>query len=121
MVFLCFNYINLKPAQIREYLLVKDVYYSFMVKIFQARVPTKIHRKAAVLSMKSMISYEPERKLAKEIIKFCINTLYTQRQRYAYESKSKLRSHTKTDATMRRVLNMNFIDDQEDDGPNPVP
>ena len=65
MVFLCLNFLNLKPAQIREYLLVKDVYYSFMMKIFQSKMSTKIHRKTAVIAMKNLISYEPEKGLAK--------------------------------------------------------
>lgn len=82
MMFLCLHYVNLKPAQIREYLLLKDSYYSFMIKLFQIKLLSKIHRKTAVIAMKSMLSYEPEKNLAKEILKFCIKTLSVQRQKY---------------------------------------
>ena len=82
MLFLCLHYVNLKPAFVREYLLLKDTYYSFMVKIFQAKLTTKLHRKAAVLAMKNLILFEPERKLAKEMVKYCIKTLAVQRQKY---------------------------------------
>lgn len=74
-VFLLLHYVYVSAPAIREFLLNKKMYFSFMLVLFSTKLTTKLQRKVSVLAAQELLIYEEDPKLREEIIKYCIAKL----------------------------------------------